>query len=166
MRQAARKLTHTMNVMKTNAFTLIELILVLVLIGLGLAIAGPPLAEGYWRSSARGAVDEFVTTHELARATAVRYGRVARLRIDAAGGRFWAEVDTGRAAGRPQVIGAVKRVGDLGLTMTSNRSTICFDSRGLPTTRGACESADARVVFSAESWADTVEVTLLGKVLR
>lgn len=158
-------MTHRATV-KTNAFTLVELILVLVLIGLALAIAGPPLAEAYWRSSARGAVDEFVTTHELARSTAVRYGRVARLRIDAAGGRFWAEVDTGQTGSGRRVIGGVKRVGDVGLRMTSDRSTICFDSRGLATRREACESADVTVIFSAPNWADTVEVTALGKVLR
>ncbi len=50
--------------------------------------------------------------------------------------------------------------------MASDRSMVCFDGRGLPSTAGACEGADATVVFAESSRADTVSFTLLGQVLR
>ena len=57
---------------------------------------------------------------------------------------------------------------DLGgqVTMTSTRSLLCFDLRGLTTTRNTCESGDALVEFSMAGRTDTFQTTVLGKVLR
>ena len=152
--------------MGNNGYTLVELMTVLVLAGLGVAIAAPPLASTYERTASRTARDQFVSTHSLARSMAVRYGRVAELHIDASGARFWVEVDTSSIGGMNARVGVTKDLNAAKVLLTSDRSMLCFDVRGLPTTRGACEAADATLTFSVEGKADTVKITALGKVLR
>ncbi len=152
--------------MGNNGYTLVELMTVLVLAGLAGAIAGPPLASTYERTATRAARDQFVSTHSLARSMAVRYGRVAELHIDAAGARFWVEVDTSSIGGMNARVGVRKDLSAAKVLLTSDRSMLCFDVRGLPTARGACEAADATLIFSVEGKADTVKISALGKVLR
>ncbi len=130
------------------------------------AVATPTLSSAFRQTASQGAVDEFVSTHTLARSAAVRYGRTAELRIDATTARFWVEVDTSSAGGVKDTVGMVKMLESIGVELTSDRSVLCFDSRGLPTTRGSCEAADATLVFSAPGRADTVRITALGRVLR
>lgn len=142
-----------------------ELILVLLLLGLALGIASSPLVRAYGSTVTRTAVDELVSSHALARSTAVRYGGMGRLRIDAGNARFWVEVDTS-GAGNMDTIGPVRRFADRDVTITSDRSVLCFDARGLPTTQGDCEAGDAMVIFEAKGESDTVQTTALGKVLR
>ncbi len=152
--------------MGNKGYSLLELITVLVLTGLAAAIATPPLASTYKRTATRTARDQFVSAHSLARSMAVRYGRVAELRIDAANTRFWVEVDTSSIGGMNARVGVTKDLNAAKVLLTSDRSILCFDVRGLPTTRGACEAADATIIFSVEGKADTVKITALGKVLR
>ncbi len=139
---------------------------VLVLAGLAGAIAAPPLASTYERTATRTARDQFVSTHSLARSMAVRYGRIGELHIDAANARFWVEVDTSSISGMKARVGVTKDLSASKVILTSDRSILCFDVRGLPTTRGACETADATIIFSVEGKADTVKITALGKILR
>ncbi|HYT70068.1 MAG TPA: GspH/FimT family pseudopilin [Gemmatimonadales bacterium] len=148
-----------------RGFTMIELAIVLVIAGLIAGVAGPKLADGLRQQSVRAAADQFVLAHSLARSTALRYGRVAELRIDAAGTRFWVEVDTS-GTGVRDTVGFVRNPADAGVKMTSTRTLLCFDARGLATTGGACQPGDATVVFASSSRAATVRVTTLGKVLR
>ena len=150
--------------MKNTGYTLMELMIVLVLTGLALAIATPPMADAVRRTQTQVAGDEFLTRHGLARSVAIRFGRLTEVHIDATNGRFWVEVDTSQAGGMKDTIGVVKHLENMSLT--SDRSLLCFDSRGLPTTRGSCESADATLVFTAENVVDTLKITALGKVLR
>ncbi len=103
-------------------------------------------------------------THSLARSTAVRYGRVSELHIDATNVRFWVEVDTS-GTGIRDTVGLMNDLARQ-VTMSSNRSLICFDPRGLTTTRDACEGGDAMVQFSRSGRVDTLEITALGRVLR
>ncbi len=152
--------------MGNKGYTLVELVTVVVLAGLGAAIAASPLASTYERMATRTGRDQFVTTHSLARSMAVRYGRVAELHIDAAGARFWVEVDTSSIGGMNARVGVTKDLSAAKVLLTSDRSILCFDIRGLPTTRGACEAADATLTFSVEGKADTVKISALGKVLR
>ncbi len=103
--------------------------------------------------------------HSLARSTALQYGRVAELHIDAAYARFWVEVDT-NSTGVSDTVGPLHDLGGGQLTMTSNRSLLCFDARGMATARDACDPGDATITFSLQGRGDTVTITALGKVLR
>lgn len=150
-----------------RGFTMIEMIMVLCLIGIVAAIGGAKVGVALQRRTTASAADQFALTHSLSRSTAIRYARVAQLHIDAAGSRFWVDVDTSaNATGQRATIAYVRDVSAIGLTMTSTRALLCFDARGLPSTVGSCEPADAKVIFSDGATADTIATTALGKVLR
>ena len=151
-------------------FSLIELLIVLTMIGALAAIAIPPLARSGQASLPRLAADKFSASHALARATAIRSGVMAELHIDASYGRFWVEVDT-TGAGNRDTVGLVRDVASDGVTLTSTRSLLCFDARGMPYTRktsaGAlCDAADATLSFTAGEHSRAVTITALGKVIR
>ncbi len=147
-----------------KGFTLVEMLIVLTVMGVIAAVALPSLATAYRQRATRGAVDRLAMAHSLARATAIRFGRVAELHIDAANSRFWVEVDTS-GTGIRDTVGLINGPGGQ-VTMSSNRSLLCFDARGLTTTRGVCESGDVLVQFSLLGRTDTLQTTVLGKVLR
>jgi len=152
---------------RRRGFTLLEVIIVLALLAVIAAMGAPKLSAELRRRTTQTAVDQFATAHSLARATATRYGRVAQLHIDASTTRFWVDVDTSaNGAGQRATVWYVRNLAQSGLVMSSNRSLLCFDARGLPLVLGACESGDARVIFTAIDKADTVNTAALGKVLR
>ena len=143
-----------------------ELMIVLMLSGLAVAIASPSISGAFRRTGLRTAMDQFMSTHNLTRSIAVRHGRMAELHIDASAGRFWIEVDTGTTSVVKDTVGVMKDVSTNDVSITSDRAILCFDSRGLPTTRGACDAADATLIFTSGSKVDTLTVTALGRVLR
>ena len=147
-----------------DGFTLIEMLIVLTVMGIIVAVGMPNMVNAYRQRATQGAVDRLAMTHGLARATAVRFGRMAELHIDAANGRFWIEGDTS-GTGIRDTDGIVNDLGGQ-IAMTSNRTLLCFDLRGLTTTRGACEAGDVLVTFSSRGRTDTLQTTVLGKVLR
>ncbi len=151
-------------VRRRDGFTLIEMLIVITVMGVLATILMPSMVTSFRQRATRGAVDRLAMTHSLARATAVRFGRVAELHIDAANGRFWVEVDTS-GTGIRDTVGLMNDVAGQ-VTMSSDRSLLCFDSRGLTTTRNACESGDALVQFSMQGRTGTFQTTVLGKVLR
>lgn len=147
--------------------TMIELVMVLSVIGIVAATSGPRISAAMQRRTTASVADQFVVTHSLTRSTALRFGRVAQLHIDAPNKRFWVDVDTSaNGIGQRATIANVRDVSGNGLLMTSNRTLLCFDARGIASTLGSCEPGDARVVFSDGAMADTVTTTALGKVLR
>lgn len=153
--------------MNRSGFTIIESIMVVSIIGIVAAIGGPKVSSALQRRTTSSAAVQFVTAHSLTRSTAIRYSRVAQLHIDAAGQRFWVDVDTSaNGVGQRATIANIRYVSDVGLQMASNRALLCFDARGIASTAGSCESGDAKVTFSDGVVADTVSTTLLGKVLR
>jgi prepilin-type N-terminal cleavage/methylation domain-containing protein len=150
-----------------RGFTMIETIMVLILVSIVAAIGAPRLTAALQRRTTASAADQFVLTHSLTRSTALRYGRVAQLHIDATGKRFWIDVDTSaNGVGQRATIANVRDVNGDGLVMTSTRALLCFDAGGIASTSGSCESGDATVIFSYGATADTVATTALGKVLR
>jgi len=152
---------------RPRGFTLIEMIMVLGLIGIITAISGPKIASALQKRTTASAIDQFALTHSLSRATAIRYARVAQLHIDVAGKRFWVDVDTSaNGAGQRAIIDNVRDMSTAGLTMTSDRTLLCFDARGLPSTSGGCEAADAKIKFSDGAQTDSLVTTVLGKILR
>jgi len=156
-----------MRVIHRQGFTLIEAIIVAGIIGIVAAAGGPKISAALHRRTTASAADQFVLTHSLTRSTALRYGRIAQLHVDAAAQTFWVDVDTSaNGIGQRATIADVRYVSDYGLHMASNRALLCFDARGLASTIGSCESGDATVIFSDGVVADTVTATILGKVLR
>lgn len=153
--------------MKNKGFTLTELMVVLILAGVALAIVSPSISRAFRRTGVRAAVDEFSSTHSLARSAAVRYGRTAELHIDAVNGRFWVEVDTSSTGTvMKDTIGVIKFVNANDVTITTSTDLLCFDARGLPSTLDSCDSPDATIIFSSGSRVDSVTITALGRVLR
>ena len=152
---------------RRRGFTLLETIIALALLAVVAAMGAPELSSELRRRTTQLAVDQLAQAHSLARATAVRYGRVAQLHIDASTTRFWVDVDTSaNGVGQRATIWYVRNLAQTGLVMTSNRSLLCFDARGLPLVGGACESGDATVIFTALDRADTLRTAALGKILR
>ena len=147
--------------------TMIELIMVLAVIGIVAATGGPKISAALQRRTTASVADQFVLSHSLTRSTALRYGRVAQLHIDAPGKRCWIDVDTSaNGIGQLVTISFVRDVSGKGLQMASSRTLLCFDALGIASTVGSCEPGDAQVVFTDGSMADTVTTTTLGKVLR
>lgn len=151
---------------RNNAgFTMLELLISLVVLAVLAGITTPKIVGQRQAAQRRAATHQFVSAHSLTRATAVRYGRRAELHIDPSALRFWVVVDTGQTA---SVMDTVRMVSldAAQLTMSSDRTVLCFDARGLATTAGACETADALVTFAEPSKTDTVRFTALGQELR
>jgi prepilin-type N-terminal cleavage/methylation domain-containing protein len=150
-----------------RGFSLLELIITMSLLAIITATGTARLSGELRRRTTQVAIDQFATAHSLARSTAVRYGRVAQLHINASARRFWVDVDTsGTGTGQRAIIWYVRDLTEPGLVMTSNRSLLCFDARGMPSTIPPCESADAQVIFTASDKADTLRTASLGKILR
>jgi len=153
--------------MNRRGFTMIESIMVASIIGIVAAIGGPKVSSALQRRTTASAADQFVVVHSLTRSTALRYGRIAQLHVDATGQRFWVDVDTSaNGIGQRATIANTRYVNDAGLEMATNRTLLCFDARGIASTAGSCESGDVKVIFSDGVMADTVSTTILGKVLR
>ena len=151
-----------------RGFTLLEGIICMSILAVLSAIGAPTLSESLRKRGTSGAADQFVAAHSLARATAIRFGRVAEFNISPSGKKFWIEVDTS-ATGINQraVIGYQRKLDhNTGLTMSSNRTKVCFDARGIAFTSATCEAGDIQAIFTMTGVADTVNTTVLGKVLR
>lgn len=146
-------------------FSLIELIVTVTIVGLLAVIAAPSFSDALHKRTTSTASDQFVIVHGLARSTALRYGRVSQLHVDAETAKFWIDVDTS-GKGERGLVTYTHSVYGGGLTMKSDRSLLCFDPRGLSSTIGSCEPGDAMLIFTSSDKVDTVRITALGKVLR
>ena len=148
-----------------RGISLTEALIGLVVVGVLLAVALPKLIPVFRQGTVGTTADRVVLAHSLARATAVRYGRVARLNLDPSLGRFWVDVDTS-GTGLRQLIGSMQYLSTTGLTMTASRTMLCFDARGFATTRGGCAGADATVTIALGTRSTTLTITSLGRVVR
>ena len=150
--------------LRSNGYSVLELVVIISIVSVITSIVTPSLSTAFQQRATQGAVDQFMTAHALTRATATRFGRVAELHIDSANVRFWIEVDTS-GTGIRDTVGVVRDLSGE-VTMRSDRSLLCFDSRGLVTTRNTCEAGDARVRFSHGDRTDDFETTVWGQVER
>ena len=157
-----------------SGFTTLELLTVTVLFGLMTAIAGPKFYATYASTTTRTTADRLVRAAEMARAAAVRYGRDAELRVDTTTKKFWVQVDTSaNLTGVKDTIGIVQNLASTKVGMalkvngaSSASAVVCFDVRGLRSSRSSCQSGSIAVEFRLDSHVDTVQVTTLGKVIR
>jgi len=150
-----------------RGFTMIETIMVLIILAIVAATGGPRLSAALQRRTSSSAADQFVASHSLARSTALRFARIAQLHIDAPGKRFWVDVDTSaNGIGQRATVADIRDMTSPGLTMSSDRTLLCFDARGIASTAGSCQTGDVKVIFTEGGTADTVATTALGKVLR
>ena len=147
-----------------SGFSLIELLLVISILSVLLSIVLPAMVVVHGQLQARSASRRFALAHSLTRATAIQQGRIAELRIDPGAKRFWVQVDTG-SAGTADTVTFHDDFPEA-LSLTSNRNRICFDSRGLSTTRTGCEPGDLSVAFDLAGYQQLVRATVLGKLLR
>ena len=148
-----------------SGFSVAELLMVMTLVALLAIIVNPPIAPFAQRAGASAAADQFMAFHELARSSAIKYGRLTELHLDPSGGQFWVQVDTARAT-PADTVAVVTDLTKRGVRMTTDRTLLCFDARGVATARGACGSGLATVVFSVQSHRDTVWVTAAGNAIR
>lgn len=157
---------HGVRRIQRHGFTLLEMTFILIILGVAVSSAAPPLMRWQKNAEIASSIDRFERTHELARVTSIRTGRVSELHIDEVNQRFWVEVDTSGAGVTDTVSMAFELPEQI--SFESDRSLLCFDARGLPTTAGACETPDAEIVFTVQpgDQVDTTRITLLGKILR
>jgi type II secretory pathway pseudopilin PulG len=146
-------------------FSLLEALAVIVIIGAVSAIAIPKLRDLLDARQAGAAADSFVRAHEMARITAVRFGRDAMLHIDTAAVMYWVTADT-NGLGHPATIGVKVSYKSAGVALASPDTLLCFDMRGLRSSRGTCQSGSTYVAFTRFKHSDTLQITALGKVLR
>ena len=148
--------------------TLPEILLSMVVLAILLALALPRIDNGLRRARLQSATAEFATAHFLARTSAMRYGRPSQLKIDAANANFWVQQDTTLAgSGTMDTVGTVHRMSASNITMTSTRTTLCFDRRGLAYyLAGTCDSANVTITVSSSGRTETIQTTAIGKIIR
>jgi prepilin-type N-terminal cleavage/methylation domain-containing protein len=109
--------------MNRSGFTMVESLMVVSIIGIVATIGGPKVSSALQRRTTSSAADQFVATHSLTRSTAIRYGRVAQLHVDAAGQRFWVDVDTSaNGIGQRATIANIRYASGAGVQMASTRT--------------------------------------------
>jgi prepilin-type N-terminal cleavage/methylation domain-containing protein len=151
-------------VKRRPGFNLIELMITMLVLSILMSVATTSATALRHQAEVRGSANRYIAKHALARAVAVRMHRTSELRVDTAGRRIWIEVQQTTTTAR-DTIGGVDYF-DSRLGFRSNRSTLCFDARGLAKSGGSCQTPDATVVFSLRGRADTVRTSAIGRVMR
>jgi prepilin-type N-terminal cleavage/methylation domain-containing protein len=155
------------NTTARRGFTLLEAIIVMVVMAVIATMGAPTLSSALRQRTVTSAADQLVLAHSMARSTALRYGRVAQLHVDASTVTFWVDVDTSaNNVGQRATISTVRNLSGSGLTMYTNRSLLCFDSRGLAATTGGCQAGNFTITFKDADKSAVVTSTTLGKVVR
>jgi Tfp pilus assembly protein FimT len=143
-----------------------ELTLILVVLVVLFALLLPRMTAFLRRGQLRSAMAELTEAHDLARASAMRFGRPVELHLDAVRGTFWVEADTAIRRGGRDTVGTVHRISGDGITMTSTRAVLCFDRRGLGYSGGDCEPPDALITFSLSGRTETMRTNAAGQMIR
>jgi prepilin-type N-terminal cleavage/methylation domain-containing protein len=156
-----------LNMHTQKGVSLLEIIVVMVIASVIVGMGAPKVSGALRQRSVTSAADQFLLAHSFARSTGIRYGRVAQLHIDASTARAWVDVDTSaNRVGQRATISSVRRLSSNGVTMSSNRSIVCFDARGVATTGGVCEAGNLAITFTDVDKSASVTSTVLGKIVR
>jgi prepilin-type N-terminal cleavage/methylation domain-containing protein len=150
-----------------DGFSLLELIITLSIIAIIAALGLPAMTGTMDQRQVSGAADQFRAAHALARASAMRYGHIARLHTDPQ--KFWVDVDTSGAS-QFSTVGVVRDVSTDGVRIATSASLFCFDARGIPVSDVGCQSGPASVTFnstiSGSPRSATLQITNLGSIVR
>ncbi len=139
----------------------------LVVVALVYAIAVPAIGRTRVSASVHNARHALISSISLTRATAIRFGRTATLRLDSDHDRVWVEADTTMAAtGAVVALGHFDFAKELNVDLLSNRSSLCFNSRGIGTTSATCARRGAVIVLALRGKAETIWVSPSGRVLE
>jgi Tfp pilus assembly protein FimT len=138
----------------------------LVMLAVVYAIALPAIGRTRVSASVHNARHALVSSIALTRATAIRFGRSAVLRLDSEHDRVWVEVDTALAGGGKVVtLGHFNFAEELNVNLESNRSSLCFNGRGIGTTSSTCTQPGAVIALALRGRAEVVYVSPTGRVL-
>ncbi len=156
-----------------NGFSVLELITTMTMGGILVMITLPASGTMVERSKLTAAKRQFMSAYNMAKAAARRHRGIAELHIDQSAGTFWVELDPGVVGGTRDTVGGIRHVTGSGrqarshdASLSSNRSLVCFDARGITTTRGSCQAGDLFVVITVNGRADTLRTTAMGQLLR
>lgn len=138
-----------------------------VMLGLIYGIVIPPIGKARLDAAVHNARYAVISTISLARATAIRFGRRAVLRLDADGDQIWIEIDTTMAAtGAVDTLAFLSLRDDMSVDLQSDRAALCFDGRGIGVTGVECPQTGATIVLALGGRADTVQVSPSGWLLQ
>jgi hypothetical protein len=130
------------------------------------AIALPAIGRTRVAAARHNARHALVSSISLARATAIRFGRTAVLHLDSDHDRVWVEADTTMAGtGEVVALGYFDFAEDLKVDLQSNRSSLCFNGRGIGTTSATCTQPGALIALIITDRIERVYVTPTGFVL-
>ena len=142
---------------KGRGFTLIEMMIAVVVLGAISAIGFPPLRDAIMRQRVRSAADAITVMHTRARDHASQRSQLTV--IDLKGG-IVAIRSINPLAGAPDTFGVVQSMPDrFGVTVSATRDSLVFDGRGI-----GMEGYATRVYLSRETYADTIEISALGRI--
>jgi len=148
-----------------RGFTVIEILLVLSIAAILLGIVTPHLLESSTFVALTNARSEISSSVSLARATATRHGRVAYLVLDVAMDRIRVDIDTSFVGGQPPVtVHSLDLWGELAVDLQATEPLLCFDSRGLSVTIGACPGTGAVIYVRRGGVVDSVAVSSTGRI--
>jgi type IV fimbrial biogenesis protein FimT len=150
---------HPLRPGNRSGYSLVELLIVLMIAALVLALATPKMVSFTRYLTSRSATSQVVGDLALARSTAVRNGRSASLRIASASAySVTLDADNGsvmRTVKSVTIDGAAR-----GVSLGTVGTQITFDSRGMR--RNTTQS----LIVTRTGGADTVTVTIVGRVYR
>lgn len=149
-------------------FTAVEMIVVLVLAGILVGIAAPPLGRMRTRAALQNARAAVTSALTVARSASTQWGRTSILRIDAYGDALWTVVDTGSAGTGADtvVLGRFLLRDDFGVNLRSERTALCFNSRGVGTAATECPTLGAQLVLEHGGESDTLFINAAGRLWR
>lgn len=148
-----------------QGFTIFELLVVLAISATLLGIVAPSLMESSTSVALINARSRISSAVSVARATATRHGRVAYLVLDVAMDRVRVDVDTSFVGGQPPItVHSLDLWGELAVDLRATEPLLCFDSRGLSVTTGACPGTGVVVYVQRGAVMDSVVVSSTGRI--